>query len=237
MKIRCMIVDDEPLAQKVIEKHLSKVPNMTLVKSCFNAVEAFEVLLKEKIDLIFLDIEMPEITGVDLLKSLKNGPHVIFTTAHRDFAIDAFELDAVDYLLKPVSFERFFKAITRFFQLRGHDNSEVIGQTKISEDAFLYVRADRKVMKIILAEIRYIESLKDYVKIHVADEIIITKEKIGTLEERLPSDQFIRTHRSFIIASRFIRSFTSETIDINDYEIPIGRTYKTSVLSFLKYRE
>lgn len=238
MKTRCIIVDDEPLAIKVIESHIKKLPNLELIRSCKNAVEAFDALLSGKIDLIFLDVEMPEISGVDLVKSLKNGPAVIFTTAYRDFAIDAFELNAIDYLLKPISFERFFKAVTKYFQWKGKENIDVQGvKSQQSEDAFIYVRSDRKVIKIVLTDIRFIESLKDYVKIHLANETIITKEKISTLEEKLPGDRFIRTHRSFLVAKKYIKAFTMETIEVENHEIPIGRTYKNSVLSFLGYQE
>lgn len=238
MKTRCIIVDDEPLAIKVIESHINKLPNMELVGTCKNAVEAFDILLKGKIDLIFLDVEMPEISGVDLVKSIKHGPAVIFTTAYRDFALDAFELNAIDYLLKPISFERFFKAVSKYFQWKGKENGDVQGAiSQADEAAYIYVRSERKVVKILLTEIRFIESLKDYVKIHMAKEVIITKEKISKLEEKLPGEQFIRTHRSFLVASKFIKAFTMETIDVEDKEIPIGRTYKSSVLGFLGYKE
>jgi DNA-binding LytR/AlgR family response regulator len=239
MKTRCLIVDDEPLAIKVIESHISKVPNLELVGSCQNAVEAFDLLLKKKIDLVFLDVEMPEISGVDLLKSLNNGPAVIFITAYRDFALDAFELDAIDYLLKPVSFERFFKAVSKYFQWKGSEGLEVKNSDSLNqhEAPFIYVRSDRKVLKILLQDILFIESLKDYVKIHLEGETIITKEKISNLEDKLPEDQFIRAHRSFLVASKYIKAFTSETIEVKNHEIPIGRTYKNSVLSFLGYKE
>lgn len=239
MKIKCLIVDDEPLAIKVIESHISKIPNLEWVGSCSNAVEAFDVFLNQKTDLVFLDVEMPEISGIDLLKSLKNPPAIIFTTAYRDFALDAYELDAIDYLLKPISFERFFKSVSKYYSWKGSENIEVKNPNTVgqNEDAFVYVRSDRKVVKIFLKEIIFIESLKDYVKIHLVDKVVITKEKISNLEDKLPGEQFIRTHRSFLVASKSIRAFTAETIDIENHEIPIGRTYKSSVLSFLGYQE
>jgi two-component system LytT family response regulator len=239
MKTKCLIVDDEPLAIKVIESHVSKIPNLEVVDTCSNAVEAFDALLKGKIDLVFLDVEMPEITGIDLLKSIKSSPAIIFTTAHRDFALEAYELDVVDYLLKPIAFERFFKSISKYYQWKGKDNLEVkeVGIANQTGDSFIYVRSDRKIVKVLLKDILFIESLKDYVKIHLEDEIIITKEKISKLDEKLPEDQFIRTHRSFLIATRRIRAFTAETIEIKNHEIPIGRTFKNSVLSFLGYHE
>lgn len=239
MKTKCLIVDDEPLALKVIESHIRKIPNLEIVNSCCNAVEAFDVLLHKHIDLVFLDVQMPEITGIDLLKSLKKAPAIIFTTAYRDFALEAYELDVIDYLLKPIAFERFFKSISKYYQWKG-DNDLVIkggGNSNHLEDSFVYVRSDRKVLKILVGDILFVESLKDYVKIHMEHDVVITREKISVLEEKLPEDQFIRTHRSFLVASKSIKAFTAETIEIKNHEIPIGRTYKNSVLSFLGYHE
>lgn len=238
MKTKCLIVDDEPLAIKVIESHISKIPSLEIVGTCRNAVEAFDILLKKKVDLIFLDVEMPEISGIDLLKSLKKSLAIIFTTAYRDFALDAYELDAIDYLLKPIPFERFFKSISKYYQWKG-EGIEVIGKRAENQpdEPFIYVRSDRKVIKIYLRDILFIESLKDYVKIHLENEVIITKEKISNLEEKLPDAEFIRTHRSFLISVRSIKAFTAEIIELKNHEIPIGRTYKNSVLSFLGYQE
>ncbi len=239
MKTKCLIVDDEPLAIKVIESHIGKMPDLEVTATCRNAVEAFDVLMKKPVDLMFLDVEMPEITGLEFLKSLRNRPAVIITTAYREFALDAYESDAIDYLLKPVSFERFFKAVSRYYRWKGRDLPEsgrVPGREPFDE-AFIYVRADRKVVKIRLNDILFIESLKDYVKIHLKDEMIITKEKISRLEEKLPGEKFIRTHRSFIVAADRIRAFTAETIEIGAHEIPVGRTYKNSVFGFLGYRD
>ncbi len=240
MKTKCLIVDDEPLAIKVIEAHARKIPSLEVVATCQNAVEAFDVLLKKQIDLVFLDVEMPEVTGLNLLKSLKKAPAIIITTAYRDFALDAYELDAIDYLLKPVSFERFFKSISKYYQWYGSDKQEiggsVVGSGDVS-DAFIYVRSDRKVLKLPLDLILFVESLKDYVKIHLENETIITKEKISALEDKLPESQFVRTHRSFLVSVRHIKAFTAETVEIGKHEIPIGRTYKNSVLSFLGYQK
>lgn len=237
MKTNCLIVDDEPLAIKVIESHIGKIPSLEIVGTCKNGIEALDALLHNKVDLIFLDVEMPEITGIELVRSVKKAPAIIFTTAYRDFALDAYELDAIDYLMKPISFERFFKSISKYYQWKGNDPLEVRGVKEAHEDSFIYVRSDRKVVKVPLAEILFIESLKDYVKIHLRDEVIITKEKISSLEEKLPSAQFLRTHRSFLIAIKNIKAFTAETIEIKNHEIPIGRTYKSAVISFLGYHE
>lgn len=239
MKTKCLIVDDEPLAIKVIESHISKIPNLEIVGACSNAVEAFDVLLHKHIDLVFLDVQMPEITGIDLLKSLKKAPAIIFTTAYRDFALEAYELDVIDYLLKPIAFERFFKSISKYYQWKGDDELVIKGGGTSSQlkYSFVYVRSDRKIVRVLVDEILFVESLKDYVKIHLEHEVIITREKISMLEEKLPEDQFIRTHRSFLVASKSIKAFTKETIELKDHEIPIGRTYKNSVLSFLGYPE
>lgn len=239
MKTKCLIVDDEPLAIKVIESHISKIPNLEIVSACSNAVEAFDVLLTNHIDLVFLDVQMPEITGIDLLKSLKKAPAIIFTTAYRDFALEAYELDAIDYLLKPIAFERFFKSISKYYQWKGNDKLAVRRgeSSNYAEQSFIYVRSERKIVKVLLEEILFIESIKDYVKIHLNDEVIITREKISNLEEKLPENQFIRTHRSFLVASKSIKAFTAETVEIRNHEIPIGRTFKNSVLSFLGYSE
>lgn len=239
MKTKCLVVDDEPLAIKVIESHIGKIPSLEIVGSCKNAVEAFDILLKKNVDVVFLDVEMPEISGIDMLRSLKKSPAIIFTTAYRDFAMDAYELDAIDYLLKPISFERFFKSISKYYQWKGNESVDVINKSGADylEDTFIYVRSERKVVKIYLKDILFIESLKDYVKIHLENEFFITKEKISNLEEKLPEAEFIRTHRSFLISVRKIKAFTSEIIEIQNHEIPIGRTYKSAVLSFLGYQE
>jgi len=239
MKTKCIIVDDEPLAVRVIENHLAKIPNIEIVGVCGNAMEAFETLLKKHVDLMFLDVEMPELSGIDLLKSIKKTPAVIFTTAHRHFALDAYELDVVDYLLKPISFDRVFKSISKFYLIKGNEGIEIMGgkNREIPDEPFIYVRSERKVIKIFLKDILFVESLKDYVRIHLNGEIIITKEKISTLENMLPESEFIRTHRSFLVSVRQIKAFTTETIEIKNHEIPIGRTYKNSVLSSLGYQE
>lgn len=238
MKTKCLIVDDEPLAVKLIETHVSKIPSLEVVATCQNAVEAFDILMKKHIDLVFLDVEMPEVTGIDLLKSLKKAPAIIITTAYREFALDAYELDAIDYLLKPIAFDRFFKSISKYYQWYGGEKTEIVSKQGESDvPAFIYVRADRKIIKLPLEDIFYIESLKDYVKIHLANEVIVTKEKISLLEEKLPEQLFLRTHRSFLVAVKKVRAFTAETIEVGDKELPIGRTYKSSVLGFLGYQK
>ena len=181
---------------------------------------------------------MPEMTGLEFQKNLTNPPAIIFTTAHREFALDAYELAAIDYLLKPIAFDRFFKSISRYYLWRGDKQIHSTGNTDAQkEDQFIYIKSDRKMIKLFLRDILMIESLKDYVKIHLSDDTIVTKEKISALESNLPSNQFIRVHRSFLIPINKIKAFTAELIEIPGHEIPIGRTYKSSVMSLLGIQE
>jgi DNA-binding LytR/AlgR family response regulator len=236
MNTKCIIVDDEPLAIEVIENHLSKISGFAVVKKCSSAIEAFEVLKTRKVDLMFLDIQMPELTGMEFLRTTGNPPKVIITTAHRKYALEGYELDVVDYLLKPISFERFFKAINKF-------TTAVDMPVQISSDEltagemrdFLYVKENKKVVKIHLNDILFIESIKDYITIHTIDRRIITKMTIGRMEEELPENRFLRIHRSFIVSIDKIDAFTASSIEIGKKELVIGRSYKHNVLKVLNY--
>lgn len=232
-KIICLAVDDEPPALQVIEKYIAAVPVLELKTSVNNAVDASSVLQNNKIDLIFLDIQMPQLFGTDFMRSLINPPKVIFTTAFRKYAVDGFELDAVDYLLKPISFERFLKAVNKVMRLNitatESDLSFKTSQTNINTDSFIYLRADRKNIKVNFDDILFIESLKDYIKVVTKDKTIVTKQSISSLEESLPKNLFMRTHRSFIVALKRIESFTPELIQISKYEMPISRSYRHEV--------
>ena len=238
-KTKCIIVDDEPLAIEVIENHLSKFEDFEIIEKCGNAVAAFEIIRKKQIDLVFLDIQMPKITGVDFLKSLKYPPKVIFTTAYRDYALDAFELDVIDYLLKPISFERFLKAINKYYELSGRDLTIFSSpeNNKNNLDAYTYVKADKKMYKVYLKDIIYLEALKDYVKVICEKKSLVTKHPISAFEEKLPSDLFIRIHRSYIVSISKIEAFNSTEIDIADRQLPIGRSYKNQVLKVLNINE
>jgi DNA-binding LytR/AlgR family response regulator len=237
-KIICLAVDDEPPALQLIEKYISTVPVLELKASVNNAVDASAILQNNKIDLIFLDIQMPQLLGTDFMRSLINPPKVIFTTAFRKYAVDGFELDAVDYLLKPISFERFLKAVNKVMRLNitttENDLLFKISEANINTESFIYLRADRKNIKVNFDDILFIESLKDYIKVVTKDKIIVTKQAISSIEENLPADLFIRTHRSFIVSINKIESYTSELIQINKYEIPISRSYKHEVEKLLK---
>ena len=232
MSIKCLIVDDEPLAIVLIENHISKITGLEVVAVANNALKAFEIINTQNIDLMFLDIKMPNITGIDFLRTLKNPPKTILTTAYRDFAIEGFELEVCDYLLKPVIFERFFRSMERFLR---ENNSNFI-QIKQQKKDHIIIKSGTKNHKIFTEEILYIESLKDYIKIHTQDGgNIIAKFKISDIENKLLNDQFIRIHRSYIINSEKITAFTTSEIEVSGVELPIGASYKKSAEQFLKF--
>ncbi|HET8859363.1 LytTR family DNA-binding domain-containing protein [Marivirga sp.] len=234
MKIRCMLVDDEPPALQVLKTHISAFPNLEVVAECANAINAFQVLQQQTIDLLFLDIQMPQLLGTDFIKSLRHPPKVIFTTAHREYALDGYELDAIDYLLKPISFERFMKAVQKV--IRQDLSSNVSPNSKqlnkelpASEEAYYYFRVDRKMVKVRLNEIYYIESLKDYVKIFTAAKVLIVKQTMQALEQMLPEEKFLRIHRSYMVSVDKIQSFSQNHLEVKEKELPIGRLYKLEV--------
>ena len=233
MKIRCLLVDDEPLAIRLIENHISKIDSLEVVATCNSALKAFEILNTQEIDLLFLDIKMPHLTGIDFLKSLKNPPKTIFTTAYRDYALESYELETVDYLLKPVTFERFVKAIDKFTRLTAQVVTPVQKTAVVSD--YILVKSGSKHHKINLEDIIYIESLKDYIKIHLTTgNTIVSKYKLGEMEHELASSHFLRIHRSYIINTEKITAFSSHDIEVNTIEIPIGASYKDAVIIFLE---
>jgi two-component system LytT family response regulator len=231
--INCIIVDDEPMAREILATHLQKIDFVTIVGSCKNAMEAFTVLNSETIDLVFLDINMPEVSGLSLAKSIDKSTKIIFTTAYREYAVDGFNLEAVDYLLKPISFERLLQALNKLN--RNELTASVTAENeKTEKNDFIFVRSDRKMVKVDFSAIVYIESLSDYIKIHLHDKTIITRETISNIEAKLPAHSFLRTHRSFIISIAKITSFTNEFIEIHTKAIPISRTYRGAVLNKLE---
>ncbi len=232
MKYNCIVVDDEITAREVIISHLEKIENITVVAECKNAVEAFSALNSQKVDFLFLDINMPEINGLSFAKIINKEIKIIFTTAHREFAFEGFELNAIDYLLKPISFERFSVAINKLvgLQIELNSNKPFI----IEKNDFIFVRSNRKMIKINLSEILFIESLNDNIKIHLTDSCITTRETISNLVTKLPNKDFIRVHRSFIVAINKIETYSSETIILNNTQIPVSRSYKKEVLYFLE---
>ena len=233
MKIKCLVVDDEPLAVRLIENHIAKIDALEVVATVNSALKAFEILNTQEVDLLFLDIKMPNITGIDFLKSLKHPPKTIFTTAYRDFAIESYELEAVDYLLKPVTFERFFKSVDRFLR-ETTSIKTTIGDNK-EEEKYILLKSAGKNYKILLNDIVYIESIKDYIKVHRTDGSDLTsKYKIGNLESELPSENFIRIHRSFIINTSKVTAFSNTDIEVSGIELPIGVSHKDEVDLFLE---
>lgn len=235
MSIRCLIIDDEPPARDVLRRYIEELPLLKLRGECGNAIQAISFLQNEPVDLLFLDIRMPQLNGIDFLKTLKHPPRVIFTTAFSEYALEGYELDVVDYLMKPVRFDRFLKAINKAFpanELKQIMHEPTANTEKFSE-AFVYFRADRKMVKVLLSDILYIESMKDYVKVFTGSGTIITKQSISSVETMLPEKKFIRTHRSFIVSVDKINSFTNELLEIGRAEIPIGKLYRNSVLKLL----
>jgi DNA-binding LytR/AlgR family response regulator len=236
-KINCLAVDDEPPALQLMEKYINAVPVLAFAGKCSNAVDALSILQRETVDLIFLDIQMPYILGTDFIRSLANPPRVVFTTAFRKFAVEGFELDAVDYLLKPISFERFLKAVNKAMKLDlnplQHLPQDTISKNE-TETAFLFLRADRKNLKIQLKDILFIESLKDYIKVVTKERTIVSKQSISTIEENLPAHDFLRIHRSFIVSCARVDSFTSAFIQIGKYELPVSRSYRHEVEKALR---
>lgn len=231
--ISCLIIDDESIAREVIATHLSKIENINVIAQCSNAIEAFNHISNHIIDLVFLDINMPEITGIAFAKSINKNIKVIFTTAYRDYAVEGFELQAVDYLLKPISFERLLKAVNTYFEVYNKPTNQVENQAEIGD--FMFVRSERRMLKIVFNEIIYIESYSDYIKIHIKNKTtIVTRETISSIEAKLPKNEFIRIHRSYIIALNCIDSFTNEQIIISGKSLPISRGYKKEVLSLLE---
>nr|WP_321450347.1 LytTR family DNA-binding domain-containing protein [uncultured Carboxylicivirga sp.] len=232
--INCLIVDDEITAREVLENHLSKIDNIHLIASCKNALEAFQWLAKKSIDLIFLDINMPEISGLDFAKTINRNCKIIFTTAYREYAIDGFDLRAVDYLLKPIAFERLLQSVQKYLDETPQIQKVSIEELQSDCNDFIFVRSDRKMVKIDFNDILYIESLSDYIRIHMTNQIITTRETISNIEVKLPTQDFIRTHRSYIIAIKHIKAFTHETIEIANHELPISRSYKNEVIERLE---
>ncbi len=224
----CLLVDDEPPALKIIEKYIGMVEHLEIVGKCNNAFAAMDILQKKKVDILFLDIQMPKLAGTNFLKTLQHPPKVIFTTAHKEYASEAFELDAVDYLLNPISLERFLKAVNKLVHA-----DPIIEEKKTlpATPGFLYFRAERKMVKVFLDEMLYVESLKDYIKIYRLNEKpLLVKQSISTMEAMLPQHLFLRIHRSFIISINKVTAFTNHDVEVGSIEIPIGRQYNGRLL-------
>ena len=231
MKIRCLLVDDEPLALEVLQSHISNCSGLEVAGICKNALEALDILHEKQVDLIFLDIKMPTLLGTELLKSLSNPPKVIFVTAYREFAMDGYELDAIDYLLKPVSFERFLKAVSKVKRLMGHDYILQAEESKKNPVAFVYMKVDKSMQKVFVNEILYVESRRDYVKIFLATgKSLLAKQSISSTINLLSEESFLRVHRSFLVSLNKITGYNNNDIQLGSIEIPIGKLYKQQVM-------
>ena len=232
--IRCIIVDDEPLARELLESYISQLPNLKCVAVCAGALQAFAVLHEHPVDLMFLDIQMPGITGLNFLKSIKNVPKVIFTTAYMEHAVEAFELEAVDYLLKPITLERFIKAVQKVSS-KHEEPPETL--TKAAENNYIFLKVDKRLVKIDNADIIYAESLGDYLKVFTAAQSYTTYLTMSKLEALLPANQFVRIHRSFIISLAHIQYVEGNFVHINNKDLPIGLTYKEALVHKLRSNE
>jgi len=231
MKIRCQIVDDEPLAINIIKKFLEPLQNAEMVSSCENAMDAFGYISENPVDLLFLDINMPTLNGLDFLKSLKEPPLVIITSAYRDYAVDGFEMNVLDYLVKPISFQRFLKAMDKANTAMREKHAIVQPQVTSpgGTKSFIFLKVDKKMVKIYLDEILYIESLKDYVRIRTVYEDLITHQNLNGMAKILPSDSFIRIHKSYTISVDKVKSIEGNCVEIASKLIPIGRNYRKEV--------
>ncbi len=229
----CLIVDDEPPAREVLKRYIQKLPMLRLAGECGNALEVVPFLYAHPVEILFLDIRMPQLSGLELVATLANAPKIIFTTAFAGYALESYDLQATDYLLKPIKFERFVKAVNRAIP-HSAPTQAVNEITAPADDSFLYFRADRKMVKVILKDILYIESLKDYVKIITTKGQVISKYAMAALEAMLPATDFLRIHRSFIIATGKLTAYTNSYVQLGSIELPIGRMYQYEVLRRLQ---
>jgi two-component system, LytTR family, response regulator len=234
MKLNCVIVEDEPLARNLLVEYVRKVPSLNLVDACASPIAALEVLRNKSVDLLFLDIQMPELTGLSMLKVLQKRPLVILTTAYSEYALQGYELDVVDYLLKPITFERFLRALDKVTQRLDGKKSPVEKPAAPVEQPFVFVKDGTKLVKVVFDDILYVEGLKDYVTIHMKNQKIVSLQRLKTLEEQLPPDRFFRIHNSFIVALNAIDVVHKNNVQIREAMLPIGETYKKSFKDFIE---
>jgi DNA-binding LytR/AlgR family response regulator len=232
-KYNCIIIEDEPLAAEILQEYIADIPFLSLKNTYTDALSALDDLRTNEIDLIFLDINLPKLKGFDFIQTLKNPPHIIITTAYHEYALQGYELNVVDYLLKPIEFSRFLKAVNKLKMLNSV-KSYSMPVFIPPGSPYMFVNNSKKKVKLYFKDILYIESLKEYIKIYTTDKIIITKYQLGQMEENLPKEDFLRIHRSFIVAREKIDAFTSTEIEINDKQLPIGRSYKELVHGLLE---
>lgn len=222
MQLKCVAIDDEPLALEIIKKYVSDYPALKMVNTFEDAISGAEYLKSNKVDVLFVDINMPDITGVDLVRSLPEKPMIIFTTAYKKFAFEGFELEALDYLLKPINSSRFGAAIHKAIDYYQFKNTN-----QTSEDEYIYVHSEYRVIKISIRDIEYIESMQDYIKIHLlsSEKPVLTLMSLKSIMEKIPAAQFIRIHRSFVVAKAQIRSIYNRKVKLRNIELPVGTNY------------
>lgn len=243
MKMKCLIVEDEPMARKLLQEYIDKIPTLELVQAVGNPLEAMNILRDQSIDVLFLDVQMPNITGISFLKVLKEKPIVILTTAYSEYAIEGYELDVTDYLLKPITFERFLKAVEKASALWQKDQVNDMPQptttettapsSKDSTSTFIFVKDGTKLVKLKLSDIMYIEGLKDYVRIHTPERNITTLQRLKTLEDMLPTDKFFRIHHSYIVAVAWIDVVHRDQVEIGTAMLPVSDTYRKGFRDFI----
>lgn len=229
---KCIIIEDEPLAAEILQDYIADVPFLKLKNTYADAISALDNL--NDIDVIFLDINLPKLKGLDFIQTLKHPPHIIITTAYHEYALQGYELNIVDYLLKPIEFSRFLKAVNKLSQLNPARSIATAVVTPSGKD-YMFINANKKRIKIYFKDILYIESLKEYVRIYTMDQEIITKFQLGQIEAQLPKADFLRIHRSFLVAKERIDAHTGTAIEIRNKQLPIGRSYKDQVNEFLNH--
>ncbi len=240
MNISCLIVEDEPLARNLLTEYVKKIPYLQLIKACSNPLEAIEFLRNNTVDLLFLDVQMPEITGITLLKILQKKPLVILTTAYSEYALEGYELDVMDYLLKPITFERFLKAVEKASQRLGSNEPVaeklLVEKTVVpeAEPTYIFVKDGTKLVKIRLKDILYVEGLKDYVTIHTKAQKVVSLQRLKMLEEQLPAHIFVRIHNSYIVSIEAIDAIYKEKVQIGSHYLPISDTYRKTFREFIE---
>ena len=230
MKLKCVVVDDEPLAITIMEGYLGKIPHVEVIGKFNSAIPVYEFFNNNKVDLLFLDVEMPNLTGIDFIKSLENPPKIVLTTANKNYAIEGFNLNITDYILKPISFDRLLKSVNRVYE---DLNSTIIVESVNKKEDYIYLKENKKMVKVYFNNILYLESLKDYVKVVTSCKTVLTKQLLSYFESELDPNKFLRIHRSFIVALNKIDAYSLSGLDIGSTEIPIGRKYKDSIIKVL----
>lgn len=236
MKLNCLVVDDEPIAQQILEKYIQQIEALHLVSKCNNAFDALNILHREKIDILFLDIKMPMLSGLDMLKTLQNPPKVILTTAFSEFGVESYEYDITDYLLKPIAFTRFLKAINKILMHHNLDvNKDAIQDNPSSEPSFIFFKADKKIYKFLFSDILFIEGSGNYVKIHTkTDKPLMVLEKLIDLQDKLPKNQFLRVHKSFIVNIANIEQLEGNMLKLQGKVVPISASYRQNLEDLIK---